>query len=88
MHSHVPLVVAGGRFCPGASRGLVTSQPAGRRIPLRLWLVSGDALGERDDRTICLSQHLSKIFGAVHSEAVDILFMYVARERVERNEIR
>src|SRR5262249_2618490 len=27
---------------------VVTSQPAGRRIPLRLWLVSGDALGERD----------------------------------------
>jgi hypothetical protein len=25
-----------------------TNQPAGRRIPLRLWLVSGDALGERD----------------------------------------
>ena len=26
--------------------------PAGRRIPLRLWLVSGDALGERDGPTI------------------------------------
>jgi hypothetical protein len=31
---------------------VVTSQPAGRRVPLRLWLVSGDALGERDGMRI------------------------------------
>ena len=37
------------RRLPGARLRAV---PAGRRIPLRLWLVSGDALGERDDRHI------------------------------------
>jgi hypothetical protein len=31
-------------------------------------------LGGRDDRTINLDQHLSKIFGAVHRETVDMLF--------------
>jgi hypothetical protein len=29
---------------------------AGRRIPLRLWLVSGDALGERDDRKVVIGR--------------------------------
>src|SRR5262249_14624882 len=45
---------SGGRaVSPGRLPGVVvTSQPAGRRIPLRLWLVSGDALGERDGGTI------------------------------------
>ena len=48
VHSHDPLVVAEGgvlRHLPGARLRAVH---AGRRIPLRLWLVSGDALGERD----------------------------------------
>ena len=31
---------------------MVTSQPAGRRIPFQLWLVSGDALDERDATTV------------------------------------
>ena len=48
VRSHVPLVVAEGRCCRTPPGGVVTSQPAGRRIALRLWLVSGDALGERD----------------------------------------
>jgi hypothetical protein len=38
---------------------VVTSQPAGRRIPLRLWLVSGDALGERDGMRIGASKRAS-----------------------------
>jgi hypothetical protein len=38
---------------------VVTSQPAGRRIPLRLWLVSGDALGERDGTTIAARKRAS-----------------------------
>jgi hypothetical protein len=46
-----PLVMAEGGF-PEPPRGVVTSQPAGRRIPFRLWLVSGDALDERDARKI------------------------------------
>jgi hypothetical protein len=48
---------------------LVTSQPAGRRIPLRLWLVSGDALGERDDRTIVTDRSLST-FAALTNRTV------------------
>jgi hypothetical protein len=39
---------------------MVTSQPAGRRIPLRLWLVSGDALGERDATDIGASRKAVK----------------------------
>jgi hypothetical protein len=48
---------------------VVTSQPAGRRIPLRLKLVSGDALGERDDRTIVTDRSLSN-FAALTNRTV------------------
>jgi hypothetical protein len=41
---------------------VVTSQPAGRRIPLRLWLVSGDALGERDGAKIGGGKRASTYF--------------------------
>ena len=33
---------------------------AGRRIPLRLWLVSGDALGERDGDHLGISRNIVK----------------------------
>jgi hypothetical protein len=44
---------------PGASRGAVTSRARRTPLPLRLKLVSGDALGERDDRTIITGEQLS-----------------------------
>jgi hypothetical protein len=40
---------------------VATSQPAGRRIPFRLWLVSGDALGERDENIMSQFGEESKI---------------------------
>jgi len=47
---------------------VVTSQPRRTPVPLRLWLVSGDALGERDAKTIILEKRVSKNFGAVPNE--------------------
>ena len=47
-HSRVPLVVAEGRFCRAPPGSRLRAEHAGRHIPLRLRLVSGDALGERD----------------------------------------
>ena len=44
-----PLVVAEGGF-PEPPGARLRATRAGRRIPLRLWLVSGDALGERERR--------------------------------------
>jgi hypothetical protein len=44
---------------------------AGRRIPLRLWLVSGDALGERDGRTIVLGPQCSSGFACYARNAWD-----------------
>ena len=58
-HSRVPLVVAEGRCRRAPPGGVVTSQPAGRRIPFRLWLVSGDALDERDARKIVTARRVS-----------------------------
>ena len=51
-HSRVPLVVAEGRFCRAPPGARLRAARAGRRIPLRLWLVSGDALSERDGATV------------------------------------
>jgi hypothetical protein len=59
---------------PGASRGVVTSQPAGRRIPFRLWLVSGDALGERDATRIGEDAALSNTCCAINSLPVRSVF--------------
>ena len=85
-HSRVPLVVAGGRSCPEPPGGVVTSQPAGRRIPLRLWLVSGDALGEQDGRKIVIGGRMSKISAAMHRETVDMLLMPGALHRHRTHE--
>jgi hypothetical protein len=64
LHSQVPLVVAGGRCCPGASRERVTS-PCTQDAASRLWLVSGDALGEQDSRKIVISRQTSNYFGVM-----------------------
>ena len=47
----------GFRSLPGA---WLRATRAGRRIPLRLWLVSGDALGERDEPNIGYNRNLVK----------------------------
>jgi hypothetical protein len=52
VHSHVPLVVAGGRVFLGRLPGAACKATRRTPIPLRLWLVSGDALDERDARRV------------------------------------
>ena len=47
---------------PGARLRAVHAR---RRIPLRLWLVSGDALGERDGTKIGAGKRASNYFGAM-----------------------
>jgi hypothetical protein len=70
--------VAEGGF-PEPPGGVVTSQPAGRRIPFRLWLVSGDALDERDATTIGEDASLSNIRSTINSLPVYSLFIAAAR---------
>ena len=74
-----PLVVGKAAFARGPREP--GYEPVRRRsIPLRLRLVSGDALGERDERTICLDEHLSKIFGTVPSKTGDMLLVRETRK--------
>jgi hypothetical protein len=63
---------SGGRtVLPGRLPGVVVaSQPAGRRIPLRLWHASGDALGERDIMGICSYRTIVKIRPALSTVAL------------------
>jgi hypothetical protein len=59
--------------------------------PAPLWLVSGDALDARNERTINLDKPVSKIFGAVHSETVDMLFTAIGvmgKKRLPRNAMK
>jgi hypothetical protein len=50
---------------------------AGRRIPLRLWLVSGDALGERDGAKIGAGERRSTYF-----DVMGISLVIAAAQRV------
>ena len=64
----------------------VTSQARRCRIPLRLWLVSGDALGERDGTTIGGDKHESNSCSAINRNAVYILSIAQCAGRAKRSE--
>ena len=61
---------SGGGLASGASRGVVTSHARRTPHPAPLWLVSGDALGERDVTTIGAEKLLSNFDGHVCGHAV------------------
>ena len=66
---------------------MVTSHTRRTRIPLRLWLVSGDALGEWDGGTIGVNKDQSNVRATSAPRTVGKLLMPDGKTMTKRGEI-